>query len=381
MPRYSDQAERIIEQLAAVRDNITVLNEQLKQVIISQKEALLHKQRQSKAGSHSRPAPKPAHSSPDAQEETFWNTPGAAARTLHFTGDLLADEEMDLSAFASPLPVQQPRARPRHATSSRAMQFTSKRLVRDDSLTEFSAADEGVGNAETGSAVEEDTNVNVEPDFELDPAMPEGDDDDDDTDDKTVVLTTTSPVAMMETHSTELDRQIQVSTVCSGDPQFNGPEQAKHVKARTKVTTEVERIVAKIWSTVGDVIMPGHPYDASGSSSSRPPRAKETIAHLQSISTQIASAGSPSASSLSSLSTLQPTAGQPTAQQILTAQMLLTLLNHPPSYSLPLNRLKEILAEGPGAGQSVTRPIYGCVAKRLLKIDRGGGEQVVRFDA
>ena len=33
-----------------------------------------------------------------------------------------------------------------------------------------------------------------------------------------------------------------------------------------------------------------------------------------------------------------------------------------------------------GAGQSTTRVLYGCVAKRLVKIDRGGGEQIVKFD-
>lgn len=54
---------------------------------------------------------------------------------------------------------------------------------------------------------------------------------------------------------------------------------------------------------------------------------------------------------------------------------------------MPLVRLKEALSAksagtGIGAvgGSGVTRPIYGCVAKRLLKIDRGGGEQVVKFD-
>lgn len=61
--------------------------------------------------------------------------------------------------------------------------------------------------------------------------------------------------------------------------------------------------------------------------------------------------------------------------------MLLALLSSPPSYSKSLNSLKEVLskAEGESFG-AITKPIYGCVAKRLLKIDRGGGEQVVRFD-
>ena len=35
----------------------------------------------------------------------------------------------------------------------------------------------------------------------------------------------------------------------------------------------------KIWATVGEVIMPGHPFDALGKSTnkSKPPRAKETM--------------------------------------------------------------------------------------------------------
>lgn len=53
---------------------------------------------------------------------------------------------------------------------------------------------------------------------------------------------------------------------------------------------------------------------------------------------------------------------------------------------MSLNKVKNNLAakakEGSasGAGQSTTRVLYGCVAKRLVKIDRGGGEQIVKFD-
>jgi len=41
--------------------------------------------------------------------------------------------------------------------------------------------------------------------------------------------------------------------------------------------------------------------------------------------------------------------------------------------------VKERLAER-GAGAGGTRVVYGSVAKRLIKIERGGGEQVVTFD-
>lgn len=60
--------------------------------------------------------------------------------------------------------------------------------------------------------------------------------------------------------------------------------------------------------------------------------------------------------------------------------MLLALLSSPPSYSISLGALKDTLTKAEGAAAGVTRPIYGCVAKRLLKIERGGGEQVVKFD-
>lgn len=35
MPRYSDEAESLVERLAAVRQNITTLNDQMKQVSLT----------------------------------------------------------------------------------------------------------------------------------------------------------------------------------------------------------------------------------------------------------------------------------------------------------------------------------------------------------
>lgn len=143
--------------------------------------------------------------------------------------------------------------------------------------------------------------------------------------------------------------------------------------------------------------MPGNPFDPSGSTAAKPPRAKETMSvyshtnfsdassdtplssQLQSLSTQTPSLGSPSASSLSSLTVGAPST-QLTSQQIITARMLLILLNNPPSYSMSLSALKDALSKAEGAAAGVTRPIYACVAKRLIKIERGGGEQIVKFD-
>jgi hypothetical protein len=62
------------------------------------------------------------------------------------------------------------------------------------------------------------------------------------------------------------------------------------------------------------------------------------------------------------------------------------LLSASPHYSMPLNQVKENLAikakgsAGAAGGQGTTRVLFGCVAKRLVKIDRGGREQIVKFD-
>jgi hypothetical protein len=62
---------------------------------------------------------------------------------------------------------------------------------------------------------------------------------------------------------------------------------------------------------------------------------------------------------------------------------LLALLEAAPNYALPLAKVKEILSAkgdaGIRSGGSI-RVLYGCVAKRLMKIERGRGEQTVRFD-
>jgi hypothetical protein len=53
-----------------------------------------------------------------------------------------------------------------------------------------------------------------------------------------------------------------------------------------------------------------------------------------------------------------------------------------------MQKLKEVVFERlksdpiPGVGEKdVTRALYGCVAKKLLMIDRSGGGQVVRFNS
>lgn len=93
---------------------------------------------------------------------------------------------------------------------------------------------------------------------------------------------------------------------------------------------------------------------------------------------------SPSASSVSTLATAP--SGSATPQQIFTAHLLLELLAAAPSFTLPLNRAKELLADkaredgGSALGSQSNSVVYKCVAKRLVKIVRSGREQIVAFD-
>ncbi|KAL4253499.1 hypothetical protein ABKN59_002089 [Abortiporus biennis] len=415
MPRAVEQAENILERLVAVRENINNLNEMLHQLssddpnerprspksmvkeeetrireiqsdiadLKKRKEAFLKKKSTgvrstNKLASRFKPPPPPT--SPDDQEHSFWNTPAAAARTLHFgDDDLLTDEQLDfsnMSAFASPTP---------ETKSTRFTSLKSKFGDRTGSRGTHMAFIEPQEMPRSGRNV-----VEVEDSFDLSHHDLNEEDDDGDDEDKTIkVGKPIVPELSPSPPPVEEEKEIQ-------EPESPSPAPPNHSdavkKQRYKITTELENIVSKIWATVGEIIMPGHPFDISSSSSgNRPPRAKETIAHLQSLSSQALSPTSPTASSHSSLSTLNPPT-QTTSQQVLTAHVLLALLSSPPTYSMSLNKLKEILLEKSGAerggiggravgtGTAVTRPIYGCVAKRLLKIERGGREQVVMFD-
>ncbi|KAI0700947.1 hypothetical protein BC835DRAFT_323423 [Cytidiella melzeri] len=428
MPRFVDHAETILGQVATVRESIAGLNDKLQQLsgpassealespearitaeerriveiqakiaeLKKQKDALLSRKR---AGSQSgaravsqsksrSPEPERALPTlpPDAEEEDFWNTPGAPARTLHFhfTGDLLRDEQLDLTDPLSSPPTMAP-AYPRGARQSRAMQFTVRESLAPPELSPAYPRDARQSRAMQFTARESlaPPELSQEPDESQDAGNGSDDAEDDaNEEDKTIIFKKSPPSgASTEDSSINQSRQLlepeSVSMVMNPDKSSDHP-----TKTRFKITTEVERIVSKIWSSMGDTIMPGHSFDVSGAGSNKPPRAKETIKHLQSLATQKPAVDSPSVSSLSSLSTAQGDASQPTAQQIATAHILLALLSAPPSHSMSLNALKDVLSSSNEGmvGAAVTRPIYACVAKRLLKIERGGGKQVVKFD-
>ncbi|KAI0674826.1 hypothetical protein C8Q78DRAFT_1075188 [Trametes maxima] len=416
MPRASEQAVQLLDRLEEVRAKIQTLSDALKQHSsadstippLSPKSTIKEEERQiediqsriqylkerkaeiakkrSRAPLKAKREPKapalatPA-SPPDQREETFWNTPGAAARTLHFTSDSLLDEEMDMNdvsaaSFGSPVVAQ------KGVIGSLVLENAS-------GARRHSRSTEPAPNLHSEYSPQEDDEDEVESVLE----------EEDDTAEPTIVYQkaptpqlpperarSPSPVSEPHQDTTGATPVVTAPGIMSATPH----------RPKVKVTTELERIVEKLWATVGEIIMPGHPFNALGKSTnkSKPPRAKETMAYLQELSNHAPTPASPSASSFSSLSGTAPAGANsaPTAQQVLTAHMLLMLLGAP-SYALTLRTLKEDLAgkaasigAGGGAsagllgGSAVTKPVYGCVAKRLLKIERGAGEQVVKFD-
>ncbi|GJE96700.1 hypothetical protein PsYK624_129050 [Phanerochaete sordida] len=388
MPRYQEQAEHMLEQLEVLRENIRSLNEKIKQTSVSdpsqpqvspkslarqeerriaqaqariaelkkQKEAFLRKSKPPSSKSSAMAPASPQGPPPDDQEQDFWNTPGAAARTLHFTGDLLTDEQIDISNMSgtldTPLPASAPRVR---GASSGALRFTAR------SRSASVEPDVPTPQPEVAEELEEPP--------ELPPA--EGD--------ATVMLQ--KPPAVESSRRAVRSPPVESTRRTVRSPpqpdsarRVQSSREARPKREKSAASGELEVIVSKIWATVGDTIAPGRQYDADNT-----PNSQETIALLQSAASQTPSLDSPSASSLSSLASGAPPAAL-TSQQILTARMLLALLSSPPAYAMSLGALRDTLAKAEGSAAGVTRPIYGCVAKRLLKIERGGGEQVVKFD-
>lgn len=395
MPRARSQVQGLINRLDATRQNIRGLSETLQQLTSSnpvsgsssQESTAVDEERRiqdlqarltelrkqkddflrtSNPAPKSKPAPRQARAPsppnvPETQEEMFWNTPAASARTLRFTEKLM-DEEVDINdvsvmSFTSPVP------RPRSVLSSLGLP------VDDDSI------DKGEHDIVQDDSVLPDPPD--KPEEELQGSELEVNDGDEE---QTVVLK--KLLSSLPLNPTPPEGNTLPETSLPTNPQLQTPAAGPLESARKPklfMNVEIEKIVVKIWNTVGEIIMPGHPFDPTGSISggSKPPRAKETLAHLESLSSQTPSPTSPAASSFSSLApSMIP--GQPTSQQIATCQLLLILLKQP-GFSMSLNKLKEALAEGGGSASS-TRTMYACVAKKLIKIERGGGEQVVKFD-
>lgn len=271
------------------------------------------------------------------KETTFWKGP-ATVRTLHFTDNLTENQHSDVNSLEN--------LSPRCANPS------------DPSVDECP------------------TSVEMQdiPAFEPQPLDKEGDGGNR-FDGGTVSVGSIPKWTESPRPDLSLDPVQQKKVSCEVDIQ-NMINDSKQI-----IDVEVEMFVARIWATVGDTIMPGHSYDIHGSGVGRkPPQAKETISFLRALS-------SPSPSP----STVHPSLTEvPSSQQSLTAHLLLCLLQSSPRFAIPFNEVKNLLtlkagevSDGKGvvdAGQNTTRILYGCVAKRLIKIERGKGEQIVKFD-
>ncbi|KAF8828964.1 hypothetical protein HHX47_DHR3000991 [Lentinula edodes] len=332
MPRAHQQVTEILERLEQCNERIRSMNEQLQQ-----KETLLNQ----KARIKSRPEvsiPNPGSSKPpppsmDPVEEKFWSTPGASDKPLQFIDNSsLLDEEAEFgnlsmgSSISSPLPS-------RRVPKTRMPSFSPDALSPDVPKT----PPEIESKQEESEAVKE---------------------------------TPSSPFS--EIVSDEPDTFVP-------DPESSKVLDTPHREKKIRINMDIERAVAKIWSTVGELIMPGNTFNRT---KNLPPVANATISHLQTLSNMTPTVASPT-HSVSTVSNSSNT--PPTAQQILTAHLLIALLSSE-TLSLPLNKVKELLAAKASTSGSAAmvsghpKALYGCVAKRLLKIERGAAGQVVRFD-
>ncbi|TRM69672.1 hypothetical protein BD626DRAFT_624997 [Schizophyllum amplum] len=395
-PRARAQAAAIIEQAEEARRNIQELHEALQQAHaaepaslaseIEAEEALIHelqaristlKNRKESAIQRKKLAATPVQKPPalgrtpvrarDEDENSFWNTPSAPQQSSF--GEEMSDQLLDesLGDISEPSFAMSPVKSARQPLGQRSrqderVQPQPKRGVHSEDEPIKPASAEGYQSQSpteiVGAAVApEDASASQDED--------------------TIIISRPSPPPTPPPKPSTPPPNPAMA------PQTPGT--AKRLKVR--VNAEVERIVAKIWQTVGDIIMPNHTYQVGPASSgkAKPPNARETIAHLRDISA-LSTTGpmSPSASSVSTLATTP--IGAATPQQIFTAYLLLELLACAPSFTLPLNRAKELLADkaredgGSALGQQSNSIVYKCVAKRLVKIIRSGREQVVAFD-
>lgn len=387
MPRARSQVVALLDQLDEVRNNVQQLNEILHELTSSapsqttapaissiaeesrisdlqsyiaelkmKKNALLranqpqsHDKSTSLAALARPPQHQPAASATSdiditAHEDAFWSTPGTSARTLRFT-DKVMDENVVLGELSGIL-LDSPDPPAPRAVFSKLVPGRGSEDALDDSIFTPENAQDDNGLNEAAESVLQGLETGA-PDQDPEEAEDDGE--------QTVVLKKAPPLSSPRGDPPQTVEQERTTS-----------KPAPNTKIR--VTPELERIVAKIWKTVGEVIMPGNSY----SSRMKPPQAKETLALIQSLAIQSPSSLSPSSSSISSLPTFDSASGgSPTPQQVNIAQLLHALLTAP-NHAMQLNKLKTII-DG-------TRALYACVAKKLIRIDRGGGEQIVLFD-
>ena len=197
----------------------------------------------------------------DPQEDTFWTTPGDRS-ALDFKGEQLIDEDVDLS----------------DVTSS----FSTPVAPLKPSVARIPPSNPTVYEEEQGPTEEPEDSSALENTFDHTTAAH-------DSNAENVKRVDDQPLPQTAGPSTPVVefRQSDNSPVDNRTPRA-------HSAKKIRVTGDVERIVvchnngcarcivsdptqSKIWASVGDLIMPGNPFSASGTGGARPPHAKETM--------------------------------------------------------------------------------------------------------
>ncbi|KAF8135588.1 hypothetical protein EV363DRAFT_1159092 [Boletus edulis] len=397
MPRARSQVITIIEQLDETRENIQKLNETLQELtsagatpaplhngvaeeerritdlqsrlaeLRNQKDAVLQSNEPKpalKPKAPYKPILRPSLSpspEPENHEDAFWSTPAASARTLRFTDRLLEEDpdfaELSTISFDSP----EPAPKSVFARLAAGGSPTNKGLVTLSEHAILGGSEIHEGEGEEAEEDLHDQSSPLDPKYDSEASVPGAPDieaEEISDEERTVILPKAPLPASDNPPPFSVGNQPQTTPPSAEEQVFLGSS-SKVTKVR--ITSELENIVARIWNTVGDILLP----DKGGE---KPPRAKETLALIESLATRSPSPSSPA----SSISSIASASAGPTHHQVNTAQLLHALLTSP-NHAMPLNQLKAAIGG--------TRALYACVAKKLIRIDRGGGEQIVMFDA
>ncbi|KAG7090844.1 hypothetical protein E1B28_009926 [Marasmius oreades] len=360
MSSAHSQASAILEQLEAVRERIKALIETLKETETAEAPSLApsveeeeqsiqvlrlriadhEKRRNLKNGTKLSPE---THKPPsrkiwlpnkipatDLDEDTFWTASSSSTRTPRFSDNLLDEVaefgEQSILSLASPAPLP--------ALPSPSLDDSKEEeILRKPSPAVRSPLLDHVS----------EMTMEVEANNQQHPSSTEG-----------------------------ADKPIPPS---AGELEATPTQTPGPKKPKIRINMEIERTVAKIWAcnALGDITLPRR---------SSAIEAKSTIAHLQSLSSMALSPSSPTTSASSAAGEVP---SQPSPHQILTAHLLLALLTSP-QLSLPLNKVKELLSTKASTSGSIAlasnhmKPYFTCLSKRLLKVDRASGEQLVKFN-
>ncbi|KAH0827606.1 hypothetical protein J3R83DRAFT_4331 [Lanmaoa asiatica] len=408
MPRARSQVVAMIEQLDETRKNIEMLNKTLRELtsagatsgptppitgiaeeecritdlqnrlveLRSQKDAILRSNEPkpaSKLKAVSKSIPKPSLSpspEPESHEDAFWLTPAAPARTLRFTDRLLEEEpdfaELSKMSFDSPGPAPKSVFARLAAGGSPTGKALGTPLEGDrlgGPLAHEGEDEDAEEDLHDQSSLFE---VQLDPEHDPETSVPGALDVEAEEDEERTVILPKAPPSAPSNPLPSLSVDSQPQTI-SPLTEAQSPADSSLKVTRVRVTPELENIVASVVLPTSFLLCSLERTIGSDMEyrSEKPPRAKETLVLIESLASRSPSPSSPMSSIASA------TAGL-TTHQVNTAQLLYALLTAP-NHAMPLNQLKAAIGG--------TRALYACVAKKLIRIDRGGGEQIVLFDA